>query len=74
MFFIVILLGAISLGFHVLHLDKQNNNFLESPSNYQNEFDKNNSCVMSKSLMAKENGEGAGTDEEKRLLHLSRLI
>ena len=63
----------MTLGFHVLHLDKKNNNFLESPSNYQNECEKNASCLISKSLIAKENGEGA-TDEEKRLLHLSRLI
>ena len=68
----VILLSAMTLGFHVLHLDKKNNNALESCSNYENECAKNNSTI-SKSLIAKEYGEGT-TDEEKRLLHLSRLI
>ena len=62
----------MTLGFHVLHLDKKQNNFLESPSNYEKECEKNASCLIGKSF-AKENGEGV-TDEEKRLLHLSRLI
>ena len=63
----------MTFGFHVLHLDKKGNNFLESPSNYLNECEKNATNLISKSLIAKENGEGP-TDEEKRLLHLSRLI
>ena len=74
LFFIVILIVAMGLGFHVLHLDKDQNNSLESCSNYENECQKNsNSCFISKSIIGRENGEFT-TDEEKKLLHLSRLI
>jgi hypothetical protein len=76
LFFIGILIFATAVGFHILYLDKKNNNILESCSNYENEYAnaKNlNSCFISKSLLAKENEERT-SDEEKRLLHLSRLI
>lgn len=73
LFFIVILLSAMTIGFHVLHLDKKQNNIMESCSNYEKECAKNNTSTMSKSLMGKEYGE-CNTDEEKRLLHLSRLL
>lgn len=72
LFFIMILCCATGLGFYILHLDKQNNNILESCSNYEAENAKE-LPKHSKSFLAKENEERA-TDEEKRLLHLSRLI
>jgi hypothetical protein len=72
--FIVILITSMGIGFHILHLDTKQNNILESCSNYENECSKmSNSCYISKSIIAKENGEYT-TDEEKKLLHLSRLI
>mgnify|MGYP000421252358 CR=1 FL=1 len=74
LFFIVILISAMTLGFHVLHLDKKQNNILESCSEYETECAKSsNSTFISKSFLAKENDKGV-TDEEKRLLHLSKLI
>lgn len=64
----------MSFGFHVLHLDKKNDNVLESCSDVDNENIKNTS-IISKSLLAKEsNIDCPQTDEEKRLLHLSRLL
>jgi hypothetical protein len=75
LFFILILICATALGFYILHLDKNYNNILESCSNYEAEHTnaKNSTSYVSKSLLAKENDERT-TEEEKRLLHLSRLI
>lgn len=74
-FFIIILLISIGMGFHILHLDNQNNNILESCSPIDNECSETaNSCLISKSIAANKENNECIIDEEKKLLHLSRLI
>jgi hypothetical protein len=63
------MLVSLGFGFHVLHLDKKNNNILESIAVFENE----NTTLFAKSIF-KEKEYSNFNDEEKKLLSLSRLI
>lgn len=78
-FFMITLIIPLGLGFHILHLDNKQNNILESCDYTEIECNKNNmtaSCIISKTMMKenKENNNEFISDEEKKLLHLSKLL
>jgi len=75
-FFIVVLLLSMLMGLYILFEDKKCNNILESVVNYENENPKyNDNSVLNKSLLKKNaNNNEHSNDEEKKLLHIRRLI
>jgi len=76
-FFIVILIISLILGFYILHLDNKNNNILESYCNANEENNDNQNSKIANSCFVKEkinkDYNNNTIDEEKKLLHLSRL-
>lgn len=80
-FFMITLIISLGFGFYILHLDNKTNNILESCEYNEYESVKNNnmnnSCLISKSDLIKEkkqNNTEFIPDEERKLLHLSKLI
>lgn len=74
-FFMITLIISTLFGFHILHLDNKQNNILENSCSLNEENNKTSvSHMITKSLMGKENIEDCTTDEEKKLLTLSRLL
>jgi len=74
-FFVFILLISLVFGFYILFEDKNFNNLLESVivSNSDTQRNKNIS-VLSHSLLNQNNNNEIMNEEERKLLHISKLI
>lgn len=75
-FFIVVLMISMIIGFYILKEDKKINNLLESVVSFDTDSHKhNNNSLLNKSLLNKNNDNLEHlNDEEKKLLHISKLI
>ena len=75
-FFIAVLLSSMVVGVYILKEDKKFNNLLESVVNFDTENHKNsNNSLLNKSQLNKNNDHYEHlNDEEKKLLHISKLI
>lgn len=74
-FFIVVLLIAMLLGFYTLKEDKKFNNLLESVVAFDTDNHKLSTSLLNKSVLNKNNDNNDHlNDEEKKLLHISKLI
>ena len=75
-FFMIVLLISMLMGLYILNEDKKLNNLLESVVTFETESHKHhNNSFLNKSLFAKNSDNHEHfNDEEKKLLHLSKLI
>lgn len=75
-FFIVVLLMSMIIGIYILKEDKKFNNLLESVVTFDTENHKiGNNSLLNRSLLNKNNEHYENlNDEEKKLLHISKLI
>lgn len=66
---------SLLMGVYILYEDKKFDNLLESVVKFESDNPKyNNSSVLNKSLLTKNTDHYDLNDEEKKLLHISRLI
>lgn len=79
LFFAFILLLSMIMAIYILYQDKKYDNILESVVVIDESLCKNNQHLLSKSMLHNHNHKDLSDhdnthDEEKKLLHLSRLI
>ncbi len=72
-FFIIILLLSMLLGIYIIYEDKKYNNILESVVVYETENVKSNYVSILNKSLSNDNNENMN-EEEKKLLHISKLI